>query len=471
MPEHVDVVGDLAERPPGVGRQHLAVGAGDLCLGDAERAGHVSSCVAAVDIKTPRRPESVTSPCPEHVTVLLDWRHVSEPPARVPGVGRAPGPQVARPRRRRPSSGRGSSGGTPAWTGPCRPGWCRASTGGSPSSRRTTRPASRRTSSRRAARDPARTVFFVHGGGFMAPIDPFHVRYAARLATALRRAGRAARTTRWRPSTRWRDSFDPMTDLAERWAKEPGGLVLVGDSAGGGYALALALGAARPRRPAADPAAAALAVGRPDDEHPRDRRQSRRSTRGCSSASSTRTPSGGPARPRTSARPEVSPALADLAGLPPALMFCGTRDLLVPGCRLLARRAAEAGWDLDLRRGARPDPRLPAAAVHPRGAEGLAPDAGVPAVSRRPPCPSTHLDARTAYDVWRLRQDVFVVEQECAVPRPRRARPRARDPARAAARRRRAARLRPGPRRRRRLADRPGRAGRRRPAGGVWPTT
>ena len=26
------------------------------------------------------------------------------------------------------------------------------------------------------------------------------------------------------------------------------------------------------------------------------------------------------------------------------------------------------------------------------------------------------LDARTAYDVWRLRQDVFVVEQACAYP-------------------------------------------------------
>lgn len=26
------------------------------------------------------------------------------------------------------------------------------------------------------------------------------------------------------------------------------------------------------------------------------------------------------------------------------------------------------------------------------------------------------LDVRTAYDVWRLRQDVFVVEQECAYP-------------------------------------------------------
>ena len=45
-------------------------------------------------------------------------------------------------------------------------------------------------------------------------------------------------------------------------------------------------------------------------------------------------------------RPEVSPALADLSGLPRALMLHGTRDLLHPGCRLLARRAAEAGWDL-----------------------------------------------------------------------------------------------------------------------------
>jgi acetyl esterase/lipase len=45
-------------------------------------------------------------------------------------------------------------------------------------------------------------------------------------------------------------------------------------------------------------------------------------------------------------RPEVSPALGDLTGLPRALMLYGTRDLLAPGCRLLARRGAEAGWDL-----------------------------------------------------------------------------------------------------------------------------
>jgi ElaA protein len=30
--------------------------------------------------------------------------------------------------------------------------------------------------------------------------------------------------------------------------------------------------------------------------------------------------------------------------------------------------------------------------------------------------PFEHLDARTAYAVWRLRQDVFVIEQDCPYP-------------------------------------------------------
>ena len=128
-------------------------------------------------------------------------------------------------------------------------------------------------------------------------------------------------------------------------------------------------------------------------------------------------------------RPEVSPALGDLAGLPPALMFCGTRDLLVPGCRLLARRAAEADWDADLRRGARPDPRLPAAAVHPRGAAGVAADAGVPRGERSRAVPFDDLDARDG--VRRLAAAAGRVRRRAGVPlpRPRRPRPRARAPA------------------------------------------
>ena len=195
--------------------------------------------------------------------------------------------------------------------------------------------------------DPARTVLFVHGGGYVAPIDPFHVRYAARLAEAL-----GARVVLpdypLAPEHTWADSHGPMTDLAERWAKEPGGLVLVGDSAGGGYALALAQ--ALRDRSSAPPTHLLLHAPWVD-----------------LTTSTLETPAVSATDPwlflgkmhayaewwagsvDDLSRPEVSPGLADLGGLPPTLMFCGTRDSLMPGCRLLARRAAEAGWDLDYR--------------------------------------------------------------------------------------------------------------------------
>lgn len=192
--------------------------------------------------------------------------------------------------------------------------------------------------------DPRRTVVYLHGGGFVAPIDPFQVRYAARLAVAL-----GARVVLpdypLTPEHTWRDSHAAVADLVARWLDEPEEVVLAGDSAGGGYALALALtlrdrGGPQPTHlllhspwvdlttstpeteafAALDPwlflgklrAYAAWWAGSPDDL----------------------------------GRPEVSPALADLDGLPPALMFCGTRDALAPGCRLLASRAAASSWDL-----------------------------------------------------------------------------------------------------------------------------
>ena len=190
---------------------------------------------------------------------------------------------------------------------------------------------------------PTRTVLFVHGGGFMAPTDPFHVVFCARLARALD-ARIVLPDYPLAPEHTWRDSHDTLVDLAARLAAE-GDLAVVGDSAGGGLALAVAeslrdRGGPQPARmvlispwvdlttstpETADLAAvdpwlfigkvrtyAAWWAGSPDDL----------------------------------GRPEVSPALGDLAGLPPTLMFSGTRDLLVPGCRLLVRRAAEAGWDL-----------------------------------------------------------------------------------------------------------------------------
>jgi len=192
-------------------------------------------------------------------------------------------------------------------------------------------------------RDPDRTLFYVHGGGFMAPLDPFHVRYVAGLASSL-----GARVVLpdypLAPEHCWRDSYGPLVDLATRWAGDSR-VTLAGDSAGGGYALALALGL----RDRGGPQPSELLLISPWVDL---------------TTSTPDTPSYDAidpwlflgkvhayaewwaGSPDDLGRPEVSPALGDLSGLPRALMFSGTRDLLVPGCRLLADRAAATDWDL-----------------------------------------------------------------------------------------------------------------------------
>jgi epsilon-lactone hydrolase len=170
------------------------------------------------------------------------------------------------------------------------------------------------------------------------------VRYAARLASAI-----GARVVLpdypLAPEHSWRDSHEAIGALAQRWAADDGGIVLAGDSSGGGYALALALTlrdrggpppthlllhapwvdltTSTPETPAYDAIDPWLFIGKV------------RAYAGWWAGS-----------PEDLGRQEVSPGLGDLSGLPPALMFYGTRDLLAPGCRLLVRRAAAAGWDL-----------------------------------------------------------------------------------------------------------------------------
>ena len=89
-------------------------------------------------------------------------------------------------------------------------------------------------------RPATRTLYYLHGGGFMAPIDPFHVRYATRLADAI-----GARVVMpdypLAPEHTWKDSHDALVDDAARWAASEGGAVLAGDSAVGGLALAVAM--------------------------------------------------------------------------------------------------------------------------------------------------------------------------------------------------------------------------------------
>jgi monoterpene epsilon-lactone hydrolase len=197
---------------------------------------------------------------------------------------------------------------------------------------------------RRGSR-PTRTVVYLHGGGFVAPIDPFQVRYAARLASAL-----SARVVipdyPLTPEHTWRDSHEPMVGLVERWlADSPDGVVLCGDSAGGGLALALALtirdhGGPQPTHLLLHSPWVDLTASTPETY------EVTKTDPWLFIGKMHAYAEWWAGSPEDLGRPEVSPALGDLAGLPPALMFFGTRDTLAPGGRLLTRRAGEAGWSL-----------------------------------------------------------------------------------------------------------------------------
>src|SRR4051794_27198246 len=190
---------------------------------------------------------------------------------------------------------------------------------------------------------PTRTVVYLHGGGFVAPIDPFQVRYAARMASALD-ARVVLPDYPLTPEHTWRDSHEPVVDLVERLAGS-GPVVLMGDSAGGGLALAVALtlrdrGGPQPTHLLLISPWVDLTISTPETH------EVTKTDPWLFNGKMQAYAEWWAGSPAELGRPEVSPALGNLAGLPPGLMFFGTRDSLAPGGRLLTRRAADAGWAL-----------------------------------------------------------------------------------------------------------------------------
>ncbi len=191
--------------------------------------------------------------------------------------------------------------------------------------------------------EPTSTIYYVHGGGFTAPIDTFHLRYVTRLAARL-----GARVVLpdypLTPEHTWRESHDALVEHASRWADEPGGIVLAGDSAGGNIALSMALAM---RERGATPAThlvlhapwVDLTTSTPETFEVAKVDPWLKVTKLAAYAKWW----GGS---DDLARPELSPGLGNLNGLPPALLLYGTRDLLSPGCRLLVERAAATDWQL-----------------------------------------------------------------------------------------------------------------------------
>lgn len=193
-------------------------------------------------------------------------------------------------------------------------------------------------------RTPRTTVYYLHGGGFVGPTDAWHVRWATRLGDHLD-ADVVVPDYPLTPEHTVHDSLVALVDGLAALTERQERVVVVGDSAGGGLALAVTMGL-RDRggvlpselvliSPFVDLTMSAPGTAELDAVDPwlfinKIVAYSEWWAGGADRLGEV----------------EASPALGDLAGLPPALMFCGTRDLLVPGCRLLADRAAAAGWPL-----------------------------------------------------------------------------------------------------------------------------
>ena len=198
------------------------------------------------------------------------------------------------------------------------------------------------------AGEPRRSVVYLHGGAYVRGIVPWHWRFLVPLADAL---GARAVLPAYplAPEFTVEDSFEEMVALVQEvLAESPDGVVLAGDSAGGGYALAVAQ-ALRDRggpqvdrlvlfAPWVDLTSSAPGTLEADERDP---------WLSFEHLSIYATFWAGSEDHAALADPRVSPGLADLAGLPPALMFCGTRDLLQPACDVLFERADAADWSLE----------------------------------------------------------------------------------------------------------------------------
>jgi len=188
---------------------------------------------------------------------------------------------------------------------------------------------------------PSRTVLYLHGGGFVGDIDLFHWRFASRMARATG-ARFVLPAYPLAPAYTWRDSHGPLLRLFQELAIEsPQGVTLMGDSAGGGLALTLAQTVARSAGP--QPIRLALVAPWVDLAGETPGTEEARAHDPWLTLSKLRLYGSWWAGDDDVHRPEVSPLHGDFTGLPPTLVLCGTRDLLLPQVRETVRRAIQAG--------------------------------------------------------------------------------------------------------------------------------
>jgi epsilon-lactone hydrolase len=191
---------------------------------------------------------------------------------------------------------------------------------------------------------PVRTVLYLHGGGFVSGLDRLHWRYAARLAGRL---GVRVVLPRYplTPTHTWADALPPLLTMFEQLAVDsPHGVVLMGDSAGGGLAVGVAQAvAARPGPQPTHLVALAPWLDLTGDTPGTAETAPLDPWLTLSKLKLYGTWWGAGDPPADAA----SPLSGDLGGLPPTLVLCGTRDLLLPQSRAFVRGARAAGTDVE----------------------------------------------------------------------------------------------------------------------------
>lgn len=190
-------------------------------------------------------------------------------------------------------------------------------------------------------------LLYLHGGAHVAEISPFHWRLLAEFAEA---TGCVAHVPIFplAPEHTYRPAYAMVNEIYRGLAAahDPRQLVLMGDSAGGGLALALAqgfaaLGLPQPRDivlispwldlTVSNPAIPALEADDPWLARP-----------GLEEAG--RWWAGG----EDPGLPHLSPVHGPLQGLGRLTVFIGTRDLLLADCRALRDRAAAQGVHVEM---------------------------------------------------------------------------------------------------------------------------